>query len=96
MNAYFHDSLVDNPIVIQSGSISLIRTTDIVTKPTVLPAQTSMCESVRLRSVNDVCYVVMQKRIATLKDRKMGNSVNIGTYKCEVHIFSFALAPSIL
>ena len=55
-----------------------------------------MCESVRLRSVNDMCRVVMQRRIATLKDRKVGNLVNIRTYKCEVHIFSFALWPSIL
>ena len=42
-----------------------------VTKPTVLPAQTSMCESVRLWSVNDMCHDLMQRRTATLKDRKV-------------------------
>ena len=67
-----------------------------VTKLTVLPAQISMCEFARLRSVNDMCHVVMQRRMATLKDRKVGNSVNKRTYKCVVHIFSFSLAPSIL
>ena len=50
-----------------------------VSKPTVQPVQTSMCESVRLRSMNDMCHDVMQRRTATLTDRNVGNSVCIRT-----------------
>ena len=69
-----------------------------ISKSTVLPVQTSMCESVRLRSLNDMCHDVMQRRNATLTDRKVGNSVYIRTYKCISRWLSssFVLAPPTL
>ena len=36
-----------------------------VSKPTALPVQSSMCESVRLLSLNDMCHYDMQRRNAT-------------------------------
>ena len=53
-----------------------------MSKPTVPPVQTLMCESVRLRSLNDMCHDVMQRRNATLKDCKGRNSVCTRNYKC--------------
>ena len=63
-----------------------------VNKPTVLPAQTSMCLSVYGPSM--MCHGVMQRRNATLTDHKVGNSVCIRTYKCISWWWSsFVLAP---
>ena len=90
INVYFQNSLVHNPI----GSHYLNKNKLKWSSNQLFCLHKHQCVSTYVYASLMICHV--QGRTATLKDRNVGITIYIRTYKSEVHIFSFGLTTSIL